>query len=78
MSKETWEAVEAAIAEHMSAENEGAHLTQFVVVAHAVSAKESFVSHYEFMGHTGPTHEILGLLDYGSIHYTMRARRFEE
>ncbi|MFL6416777.1 MAG: hypothetical protein ACJ74Y_14030 [Bryobacteraceae bacterium] len=65
MSEETYEAVEEAIRIHMADENEGAFLTQWVVVAHAISATDSASSNYQYMSHKGPAHEKIGLLSLG-------------
>lgn len=65
MSDETWEGVEQAIKKHIADEHNGAYLTQWVVVAHAVSAKDPAYSYYKYLAHEGPRHEAVGLLSLG-------------
>lgn len=62
MSKETYEAVEAALKAHMADEHDGAFLTQWVIAAHAIDSTEANASYYEYFNHDGPPHEWMGLV----------------
>lgn len=69
--------VESAIQKYVAEQYDGALLTQFVVVAHSISATDSHFSNYSYMGHDGPPHEKIGLMEF-AIRNAWQRRRSSE
>jgi len=61
MSKETLDAVAAAVRAHMADENDGALVTAWLVISHGVDANDSQIDHYQYLSPDCAPHELIGL-----------------
>jgi len=61
VSQRTYEAVEAAIREHMADENDGAYLTAWTLAAAGADPADPETTHYVYANHNGAPHEWMGL-----------------
>lgn len=69
MSAETREAVEAALSAHFASEEDGAHLTEFIISMAGMACEEKAASEaYGYMVSRSPIHSLLGLHGMQSDH----------
>lgn len=78
MSRETFEALEAALAAHIADETPGLYVSDFVAVVASSSPEASDETNYTYLSSFGPLHTKLGLLGMATRWYASAHGRHNE